>query len=140
VRFYLDANILVALLTSEALSDRADNFIRNNPESLIVSDFASAEFSSAIARRVRTGEATHEEARIILSGLDTWLVRSAERIQIAPVDVALADSFLRRLDLTLVTPDALHIAIAQRVGATLVTFDRRMAAGARALGTEVAIP
>jgi hypothetical protein len=45
---------------------------------------------------------------------------------------------LRRLDLTLRTPDALNIAIAQRVGATLATFDAKMADAARALGTEVA--
>jgi predicted nucleic acid-binding protein len=40
----------------------------------------------------------------------------------------------RRLDLPLRTPDALNIAIAQRVGADLVTFDDRMVASARALG------
>jgi predicted nucleic acid-binding protein len=36
--------------------------------------------------------------------------------------------------------DALHIAIAQRLDATLVTFDQRMAASARALGMAVATP
>jgi uncharacterized protein len=47
---------------------------------------------------------------------------------------------LRRLDLTLRTSDALHIAIAQRVNATQVTFDRSMARSARALGIAVATP
>jgi predicted nucleic acid-binding protein len=47
---------------------------------------------------------------------------------------------LRRLDLPLKTPDAIHIAIAQRVDATLVTFDWQMAAAARALGTIIATP
>ena len=46
-------------------------------------------------------------------------------------------AFLRRLDLTLRTPDALHIAIAQRLAAELMTFDQKMAASARALGTAV---
>jgi predicted nucleic acid-binding protein len=47
---------------------------------------------------------------------------------------------LRRLDLTLLTPDALHIAIAARIDATLVTFDRAMATSARALGMAVTTP
>jgi uncharacterized protein len=54
--------------------------------------------------------------------------------------IAVATTFLRRLDLPLKTPDAIHIAIAQRLGATLVTFDRQMAASARALGTPVETP
>jgi hypothetical protein len=50
-------------------------------------------------------------------------------------DVTAAAGFLRRLDLTLRRQDALHIAIAQRVGAALFTFDQQMTSAARALGT-----
>jgi predicted nucleic acid-binding protein len=56
------------------------------------------------------------------------------------VDVAVATAFLRRLDLTLRAPDAIHIAIAQRVDATLVTFDQGMATAALALGRAVVTP
>jgi predicted nucleic acid-binding protein len=44
---------------------------------------------------------------------------------------------LRRLDLNIRTADALNIAIAQRVGAALVTFDQKLAASALTLGTPV---
>jgi uncharacterized protein len=140
VSSYLDANILVALLTVEPLSGRADNFITSIGEPLIVSDPASAEFSSAIARRLRMRETTLDEVRADLADFDLWVMRFAQRVEIAPIDIAVASTFLRRLDLPLRTPDAIHIAIAQRVGATLVTFDRQMAASARALGTAVATP
>jgi predicted nucleic acid-binding protein len=40
--------------------------------------------------------------------------------------------------MTLLTADAIHIAVAQRLGATLVTVDQRMAAAARTLGIAVA--
>jgi predicted nucleic acid-binding protein len=40
----------------------------------------------------------------------------------------------------LCTPDAIHVAIARRLEATLVTFDRGMAGAARALGMAVATP
>lgn len=83
---------------------------------------------------------TRDQARITFSRFDTWLARAADRVEIIPADVALATAFLRRLDLTLRTPDAIHIAITQRINATLVTFDQRMTAGARALGTAVATP
>jgi len=47
VEHYLDASVLIALLTPERLSDRAERFIRTHPTGLIVSDFAAAEFASA---------------------------------------------------------------------------------------------
>ena len=68
------------------------------------------------------------------------MAREAQRVESSAGDVAAADTYLRRLDLTLLTPDALHIAIAGRIGATLVTFDRAMAASARVLGMAVTTP
>jgi predicted nucleic acid-binding protein len=140
VTCYLDANILVALLTPEPFSGRADTFLKNNTEPLIVSDFAAAEFTSAIARRVRMREFTLHQAQITLLLFDTWLSRTADRVEISPADIPVATAFLRRLDLPLRTPDAIHIAIAQRLGATLATFDRQMATSARAIGAAVAEP
>lgn len=48
-----------------------------------------------------------------------------------------AQALLRRLDLPLRTPDALNIAMAQRVEAALATFDIQMARAARTLGLHV---
>ena len=83
---------------------------------------------------------TADQAQSVLSLFDQWAARSATRAEITPADVALAGTFLRRLDLPLRTLDALHIASAQRLRATLVAFDRRMADSARALGVVVTIP
>jgi hypothetical protein len=140
IAWYLDTSILVALLTPEPLSERADTFIRNSPGALVVSDFAVAEFSAVIARRVRVREFTAEQAGLALGAFDEWLVGAAERGEIQAGDVALATAYIRRLDLPLLAPDALHISIARRLEATLVTFDRGMAAAAGALGVAVTIP
>jgi len=137
---YLDASILIALLSVEPFSQRADGFVRASPTGLIVSDFAAAEFASGIARRVRLQEVTVAEARADLSGFDAWVVHSAQQVDVTSVDIAMATAYLRRLDLPLREPDALHIAIAQRLETTLVTFDQRMATNARALGMAVATP
>ena len=135
---YLDASILVALFTSDALTARADTFLRKNPSVLIVSDFAAAEFSSVITRHVRTKDITKDNARLVFSNFDTWTARTTQRAPIGTADIIAAEVLLRRFDLALRTPDALNIATAQRMGAMLATFDSKMAAAARVIGTEVA--
>jgi predicted nucleic acid-binding protein len=127
------------LFTNDALTARADSYLRAEKPMLIVSDFAAVEFASAIARRVRMEELSSTDARIAFSNFDAWIARTAQRAQTGHMDVTAAAAFLRRLDLTLRTPDALNIAIAQRTGAILATFDVKMAASARALGNPVAL-
>lgn len=137
MRIYLDASVLVALLIDDPFSARADALLRAATPILVVSDFAAAESASALARRVRTGEVAPDGARAAFATLDAWTARVAERVEIAPADITAAQAWLRRLDLTFRTPDAINIAIAQRVRASLATFDAKMAANARALGTEL---
>jgi predicted nucleic acid-binding protein len=132
---YLDASILVSLFTVDTLTARADAALRERSPLLVVSDFATAEFASAMARRVRMQIITADEARAAFSTFDAWIARTTTLISVTSADVTAAAGFLRRLDLTLRTQDALHIAIAQRVGAALFTFDQQMASAARALGT-----
>jgi predicted nucleic acid-binding protein len=138
VSLYLDASILVALFVIDPSSARAEAFLSAHPEIVVVSDFGVAEFSSAVGRRVRTRDLTQEDGQ--LANLDTWVGRSAYRGEIATADIDAANRILRRLDVNLRTPDAIHIAMSRRLDATLVTFDRSMAAGARALGIAVAMP
>ena len=135
---YLDASVLVALFTNDALTARADTYLRTHTPILLVSDFAAAEFASAVSRRVRMAELTGAEAQIVFTNFDAWTARATQRIGISTADIRAAEAFLRRLDLTLRTPDALNIAIAERAAATLVTFDKKMATCARTLGVVVA--
>ena len=135
---YLDASVLVALFTEDAFTYRADAFCRTNAPILVVSDFAAAEFAAVVARHVRTRDIIAEDARAVFSTFDVWAARATQRIEIQPEDVALAAAFLRRLDLTLRTPDSINIAIAQRIDATLATFDEKMAVSAALLDLPVA--
>ncbi len=135
---YLDASVLVALFTNDSLTARADSFLRANPAVLLVSDFAAAEFSSVIARLVRTKEITKNDARTVFSNFDTWTASTTQRALLHGADIIAAEVLLRRLDLALRTPDALNIAIARRMEAPLVTFDKTMAIAARAVGAEIA--
>jgi len=139
VSVYLDASVLVALLTVDALTARADAFLRANAPIMIVSDFAAAEFASAVGRRVRIGDITADEARSGFSAFDAWTAQATLREETVAADIRAAGAFLRRVDLTLRTGDAVNIAIAQRMRALLVTFDQKMAATAQVLGVPVAV-
>ncbi len=131
---YLDASVLVALLLEDPFSARAEDLLRQEAKMPVVSDFAAAEFASAAARRVRTGELKADAAREAFADLDGWISGTAQRFETTSADVSMAAGFVRRLDLNLRTPDALHIALTLRSGSSLATFDDRLLASAQALG------
>ncbi|WP_132257260.1 type II toxin-antitoxin system VapC family toxin [Methylobacterium segetis] len=137
MRIYLGASVLVALLTADALTARAETYLAREAPLVVVSDFAKAEFASAIARRLRTGGLDMSAAREAFGHLDTWAAMVADAIDTSASDVAEAGTFLRRLDLTLRTPDALNLALCRRASAALMTFDVKMASCAKALGIDV---
>ena len=135
---YLDASLVVALFINDLSTERAKAAMRRDWPAVIVSDFAAAEFASAIARRVRMELLTLEEARGIFIAFDQWMGRAAQRVAIDSTDLLTATGFLRRLDLNLRAPDAINIAVSRRVGAQLATFDDRMGFSASVLGLELA--
>ena len=133
---YLDASVLTPLFVAEARSVEARDRIVGL--SLVVSDLALAEVSSAIARRVRMGDIAASDATAKLTKLDSWAAGAIMIENLNPTDFVSATAFVRRFELGLRTPDALHLAITQRLGATLFTFDAKMAAAAATLGVAVA--
>lgn len=135
---YLDTSLLVSFFTVDALSEKADAFFGTVTDEIIVSDFAVTEFASAVARRARTGRLDRSEATEVFADFDVWIARVAGRMETQPVDVVAAGAYLRRLDLNLRAPDAIHIAIASRIGARLATFDQAMLENAQALGVAIA--
>ncbi len=140
MRVYLDSSVIVPLVTLDPFNDRVDAFLQNVQPVVIVSDFASAEVSSAIARRVRTGDLTRNEARMAFANLDAWVQQQARRVVLENPDVSLAEQFVRRLDSNLRAPDAIHIAVAIRLSLTLVSLDGAMRAAAQRLGCPVIEP
>ena len=135
---YADASLLVPLFVADRFAARAEAFLQAHRPRLLVSDFGAAEFASAVSKKLRTGELAQDEAQAAFPAFDVWIAQHGPRLEVIPSDVVVAESWLRRLDLGLRTPDALNIAVAQRHGAALATFDLRMAEAARALGLELA--
>lgn len=133
---YLDTSVIVPLFLPERRSLEAENLIVL--KQIIVSDLAGAEFSSAIAMAVRVGRLKENAARQVLAQFDDWIADQALSAETQREDFLAAIGLIRRFDLGLRTPDALHIAIAMRAGAKLLTFDAKMAEAASALGLETA--
>ena len=75
MRVYPDASVLVALFTYDRFTARARAYLTTEIPTLVVSDFAAAEFASAVSRRVRTNDLTPDEGRIAFTSFDSWLAR-----------------------------------------------------------------
>jgi uncharacterized protein len=132
---YLDASALLPLFIQETRTDEAHEHLRANV--LVVSDFAIVEFSSGVVRRARTGDIKESDATVVFATFDAWIANATWRENLTAGDLVNATALVRRLDLGLRAPDALNIAITQRCGAHLLTFDAKMARSARALGVNV---
>lgn len=135
MNLYLDASVLVPLFVSEARSDDAQAGLQGR--ALFISDLAAAEFSAAISRRVRTGDLGVEQAPAAFATFDAWSARAANRVPLETGDLLSTIALVRRLDLHLRTADAVNLAIVQRLGAEIFTFDKKMAEAARSLGLAV---
>jgi predicted nucleic acid-binding protein len=134
---YLDASVVVPIFLLDPFIDRTRIFLQSNTVDIIVSDFVSAEFAAVVGRRLRMKILKTDEARTAFANLDSWVSVAALPAETTSSDVQSARRMLHRLDLTLRAPDAVNLAIAQRLGAELATFDIRMADCARALGIVV---
>lgn len=131
---YLDASVILPTLVEEAASGIVDDFIAAVDEPLIISEFAAAEVASALSRLVRTGLLQPDDAAARLADFDAWRTVATQDMDVQPVDIRLAHIFVRRFELGLRAPDALHTAMCRRAGHRLVTLDRRLAAAAETLG------
>jgi len=131
---YLDTSVLVPLFFREAGTPAARLEIEQE-SSHWVSHWTLAEFSSAVAFKLRSAQvdaATASTARRLFAEL------VASRLTV--VDV-LREDFANAAVLCestpapgLRTPDALHLAIAQRLGLVIVSFDQALTQAARLQG------
>jgi len=134
---YLDTSVLLPTLIAEPSTEAVYDRLGAIDQELLISDFAAAEVASALSRLIRMRLLTGPDASARLADFDAWRAAMSLPVDIQAADARLAYIFVRRFDLALRAPDALHLAIARRLDATLITLDRRLATAARELGVAV---
>jgi predicted nucleic acid-binding protein len=140
VTAYLDTSVLLPTFMEEPASTAVDAYVIAAKDEFLVSDFAAAEVASALSRLVRMRLLDIPGASSRLSDFDAWRAVNSSPVDVHASDARLAYAFVRRFDLRLRAPDALHLAIAGRVNATMVTLDRVLATAAQQLGIPVDVP
>jgi len=134
VSAYLDASILTATLVEQPATSAVRAYLIGTVQELLVSDFAAAEVASALSRLVRMRRLTADDASARLNDFEIWRAEASSLTDVHGADARLAYAYVRRFDLRLRAPHALHLAMARRLDATLVTLDRRLANAAEQLG------
>lgn len=135
----LDASVIANVLFGDEGSGEIARWIVDNLPNPIVNDIVWGEVVGALGIRVRRGDADPAEATALLDEF-TSKIASWERIVVAPHDIADAIAFVSDLTLPLRFVDAIHVAVARRLDATLITTDRQQRRAAFELGVSAINP
>jgi uncharacterized protein len=134
---YLDASALFSQFMIDVHTPRLMGWLAGAQDRIVLSEWTLAEFSSALAVAQRMGRLSSDQRQRIDLTVDAWLVDRKPPYAVLTGDGLEARRFIRGSVRPLRAGDALHLAIAQRLGFSIVTFDNRMAAAATDLGIPV---
>ncbi len=135
---YLDASVLVSIVTLDVNSEKAGRWYDGLVAPVIISDLANLEVCAVISWEFRARRFSRASADKAYSDFDA-LRAASEPLSHTGQDFAIADRLVRDYSTKLSAPDALHLASAKNAGAVLATFDARLAEAARRQGVEVAL-
>jgi uncharacterized protein len=138
--YYLDTSAIVPLYFPEETSAALARWIRDAEPPLVISDFAVAEFSSALSRNIRMGLLAEAEAQKLIVAFDEWRDDECTSVEIQPVDIYAATRLVQKPHPKLLTPDAIHLAVSKRLGLIMVSLDADLVAHARARQIPAVVP
>ena len=134
---YLDTSVLVAALTHEAETARMQRWLgEQDPELLAISDWVTAEFSSVLSIKLRSGQIEMQHRADALAAFIAMSAENFSRLPISGAQFRTAARFADQHAPGLRAGDALHLAICADHGATLCTLDRRLGEAGSALGVK----
>jgi hypothetical protein len=137
VKVYFDTSALVPLFIAEVFTAPLQTFLSQHTIEPLLTDWAAAEFASALALRQRMKLTTLEESAAVAAAFAAW----ADPL-LTPVprsDFQRARELTLRPEIAIRAGDALHLAAAERLGAMLATFDRGLIQAARGIGLACAL-
>jgi predicted nucleic acid-binding protein len=132
---YFDTSYLIPLVKPEPLSDRVAAFVEEvADDGLVTSQWTIVECRSALAREVRMERLSASDFRSYCRHIDEIMANSFQIILPIEEDFRSAATMIEAPETGLRAGDAMHVAIAQRLEAQILTLDRRMTTVARRHG------
>ncbi len=132
---YIDTSILVAALTREAETARVQKWLASQVAGdLSISEWVATEFSAVLSIKLRTAQLEPAQRAISLAAFARLRKDSLEILPIQSAHFRTAAHFADQYSLGLRAGDALHLAVASELGATILSLDQKLVAAGAALG------
>jgi len=136
---YVDTSVLVAYLTREASSAKAEAFMQSQGSHLAVSTWTEVELWSAIGNKLRNRHLTLAIAQGAVEKYSQLISPHLMQFAVTDADHRYAVKLLHGWRSTLRAGDSLHLAIAAKRGASVFTFDKGMNQAGQALGIPIVL-
>lgn len=134
---YADTSLLLPIYVPEVNSELANDTVQGATE-LLISDLTVAEFLVGLARKVKLGTLPSERADEVRAAFERHMSEGyLQRVAVVGSHSEAAGQLASQSPVMLRTLDALHLAVAVELEATMATLDGRLSDAARALGVEV---
>lgn len=129
---YFDTSVLIPLFFNEAGTKAARHQMGLEAD-VWVSHWTLAEFSSAVTFKLRSAQVTEPTASAARRLFHELVVSRLTVVDVLREDFVNAAGLCESLPAPgLRTPDALHLAVAQRLGLVMVSFDQALTSACRA--------
>lgn len=134
---YIDTGVVGSYLFPEKFSDEAEAVLQS-VNFCYISDLTEVEFYSLAAKKLRTRECSEAQVRHVIMKFESLADQGYfQRVTMLPNDFIRTKYYLSELSNNLRTLDSLHVAVAERLEAVLVTSDKNHAEGAVHFGMNV---
>lgn len=135
---YLDTSIIVSLLVLEDTTERATQWLTSIAhEQRGTSAWAEVELAGALSRKIRSSRISIVDRDAAMDRYRTTMLPSLQIVPTTGENYRRASEIVAQHEAGIRPGDALHLAVCIANRATLCTFDKSFAAGAKALGYDV---